>query len=333
MPETTPTTPVDGAPAPAPEVEDTRFQNSVSVDTDAGEAHSDEPEGPDNDGIAAEAGQAQAEEEGKSHAADETVEVEHDGKKYAVPKALQGAFLMQADYTRKTQSVAEAARQLEQARQAFETEREAGLQADEAEKETHAKVYGLRQQLAQWGNVNWELLEQRDAENGTNETTSAMRRYTMLRDALANAEGDLQTKINERQARSQTEMQRQQATEASEDARLIRDGYQHLTSKITDWPTVAPKVVEFGQTRFGFSPQELGAVRDPRMFEVLHLAYLGAQTQAQSQTTQRIQQQQQSRPAPTIPTRAPPVKDRERMSTDEWMKQRRKDIAKARSQR
>jgi hypothetical protein len=327
--ETT-TTPVEGAPAPAPEVDD-RFQNSVSVDNWEGDAKPEEPEGPDNDGLAAaDAGQAPPEEEGQ---APTTVEIEHDGKKYAVPKALQGAFLMQADYTRKTQSVAEAARQLEQARQALDAERDAGLKADEAERDAHGRVYSLRQQLQQWDGVNWDLLEQRDAENGTNETASAMRRYTMLRDAVANAETDLSTKINERQAREQTETQRRQAFEVEDDARLIREGYQQLTSKIADWPTVAPKVVEFGQTRFGFSPQELGAVRDPRMFEVLHLAYLGAQASAQSQNTQRIQRQQQAQPAPTIQTRAPPVRDRERMSTEEWMKQRRKEVAKARSQR
>jgi hypothetical protein len=42
---------------------------------------------------------------------DDFEEIEYgEGQKYAVPKALKGAFLMQADYTRKTQELAEQRR-------------------------------------------------------------------------------------------------------------------------------------------------------------------------------------------------------------------------------
>ena len=44
----------------------------------------------------------------------ELEEVEHEGKKYQIPKPLKGALLMQADYTRKTQEVAEQRRAVEE---------------------------------------------------------------------------------------------------------------------------------------------------------------------------------------------------------------------------
>jgi len=52
-------------------------------------------------------------EEGSDADAD-LEEIEHDGKKHRVPKELKDAFLRQSDYTRKTQEVAEARRQVEQ---------------------------------------------------------------------------------------------------------------------------------------------------------------------------------------------------------------------------
>jgi hypothetical protein len=43
----------------------------------------------------------------------ETEEIDFNGEKHRIPKALKGAFLMQADYTRKTQEIAERGRSLE----------------------------------------------------------------------------------------------------------------------------------------------------------------------------------------------------------------------------
>jgi hypothetical protein len=42
--------------------------------------------------------------------AEDGEEIEHEGRKYLVPKALKPLLLMQADYTRKTQEVAEQRR-------------------------------------------------------------------------------------------------------------------------------------------------------------------------------------------------------------------------------
>ena len=45
--------------------------------------------------------------------AEEFAEVEYDGARYQVPKALEKAFLQQKDYTQKTQKIAEQAKEWE----------------------------------------------------------------------------------------------------------------------------------------------------------------------------------------------------------------------------
>src|SRR5262245_52574677 len=80
MTEETATNPVEGEDNAAANLPDTQEVEPQAVDNESGP----EPE--------------------------ESEEIEHDGRKYLVPKALRPLLLMQADYTRKTQEVAEQRR-------------------------------------------------------------------------------------------------------------------------------------------------------------------------------------------------------------------------------
>jgi hypothetical protein len=320
MTETTPTSLVEGAdPAAAsrPEVEDHT-------------AHTPDPEPTPEEDTPAGASDGQTE---PGQAEPEEDEIEHEGQKYRIPKALKDSFLRQADYTRKTQAVADAARQVQAAQAEFEREAQANRAALQAEIADHAQVHALKTQLDGWKNVNWEALEAHDRENGTQELASALRRHTMLKDALAEAEATLNEKVTARTTKEKADQQRRDQDNQAEDARLISDGVRHLQAKIPDWSTQAPQVAAFGQERFGFTPQELAAVRDPRMFEVLHLAMLGAKALGQNKTVARVQQQQTIQPAATVGARAAPAPDMARMSTDEWMRARQKQIADRRRKR
>jgi hypothetical protein len=76
---------------------------------------------------------------------DDTCQIEHEGQVYEVPVALRGAFLRQADYTRKTQELAEHRRALLTERQAVAAQAQAGegALADRAQ-----QTQALRQQYA-----------------------------------------------------------------------------------------------------------------------------------------------------------------------------------------
>src|SRR3954468_4841262 len=80
----------------------------------------------------------------------ELVEVVYDGKGYQLPAELKDALLRQADYTRKTQDVA-------QARKALEAERAAHLEGaalTRAHIQDAARVVALNDQLTQFAQVD-----------------------------------------------------------------------------------------------------------------------------------------------------------------------------------
>ena len=83
--------------------------------------------------------------------AGEFEEVEHDGKTYKIPRPLKGALLMQADYTRKTQEVAEQRRQHEERVKAFE----AGQRSHTEHLSDLARVVAYNDAIAQFEKADW----------------------------------------------------------------------------------------------------------------------------------------------------------------------------------
>lgn len=63
-------------------------------------------------------------EEGDEQSDDDSEEIEHDGQKYKIPKALKDSFLKGVDYTHKTQQLAEQRKAIEQHAQALVEERQ-----------------------------------------------------------------------------------------------------------------------------------------------------------------------------------------------------------------
>src|SRR5688572_14468037 len=76
-----------------------------------------------------------AEPEAPAEPVDELDEIEFDGERYKIPKKLKNGFLMQSDYTRKTQEVAEE-------RKAIAAAKEAAKQEAEASR-AHAREIGM----------------------------------------------------------------------------------------------------------------------------------------------------------------------------------------------
>jgi hypothetical protein len=66
----------------------------------------------------------EAPDEGQAEEVDDSVEVEYEGEKLKVPAKIKDALLRQADYTRKTQEVAEHRKAIEAERQAVQFERQ-----------------------------------------------------------------------------------------------------------------------------------------------------------------------------------------------------------------
>lgn len=223
----------------------------------------------------------QPETEVQPEAEDDSEEVEHEGQKYKVPKALKPALMMHRDYTQKTQEVAESRRALEAEQQAFQQARQAQAQ----NLREYAQLSAIDSQLEQFQSVNWQQLSQTDPV----QAQQLFFQQTQLKEARQTLASNLQQR--EHQA---LEAQR------SETAKRIKEGQEALAREIKGWnPELAKTLSDYGK-RYGFSEQELGAVMDPRAIKLLHDSYTLSQLRAQA--SQPKQTPAAAKPAASIPT-------------------------------
>ena len=243
---------------------------------------------------------------------DESEEVEHEGRKYVIPKALKSALMMQADYTRKTQEVAETRRALEaqqaQIQQQAQTQREYLQDA--------AKIVALNEQIQQFDQVDWNTLNEQDPVKAQQLWIN----YSRLKDARNDALGQLQQKEQQRALQAQQEA-----------AKRLEESNAALSREIKGWgPELAGKLRDFAVGKLGFTAQEMGQVTDARIVKLLHRAYLGDQLVSKQVAGATQKPTQVVKPVRTVGGNAPAGKDPGRMSTDEWMRHRNEQLRKSR---
>jgi hypothetical protein len=235
---------------------------------------------------------------------DEPVEVEYEGRSYAVPHALKGALMRQADYTRKTQALAQHRQALEGAREALGA---AAARVGRNVRE-HGRVALLGDHIDQLSQLNWPALQQQDPA----QAQALLHQLFQLRQAHEIAAGRLQ---------------RQEAADAfdrqRERARQVEQGHAALGREIDGWsPELAGKLAQYAAGQ-GITPEELDELSDPRLVKILHHARLGHEAQQQASAAQRLAKAQAVRPAIEVGGTGGAPTDPNRMSTDDWMKHRR----------
>jgi hypothetical protein len=218
--------------------------------------------------------------------AEEDEELEWDGTKFRLAKSLAGklkpALMMQADYTRKTQEVAEAKRALEA--QQVSWQQQARVQQEAMDDRVRLKT--VTDRLAQYDAINWPQAfaqDQQAAQIALAEQAQLQGQRTALTDKVRSAEQAF-------------------ALQSQQDfAKRLQDSRAEVARTVSNWsPEVESKLAAYGQT-FGFSPQELQAIAtDPRSVRVLHAAMIGSQL---------IAKQTAPRPAPAVgqPVAPPPA--------------------------
>jgi len=243
---------------------------------------------------------------------DDTFEVEHEGDVYQLPGALKGGFLRQADYTRKTQELA-------QHRRALIAEREAVAQQAHAVGHAHAggvQLAALDHQLADLRGVDWQAFAAHDP-HGAQALWGRFQALAQARDGLA------QTLAHHR---SRAEVQA--AREAA--ARMAATG-QKLQQEIDGWsPELAAKLVDYARGH-GVTLDELGAADDPRVWKILHCAYRGDSTRRQDGAAASAVRAQAVRPAIMVSGSAAGGGGvRDELATKEWMKRRNEQMRRGR---
>ena len=293
------------------DVEDDAVLDAPEVDA---ESYSDDTDQAETEG---------APDEGQPE--DDTEEVDWDGAKYRVPKPLKDALLRQADYTRKTQELADQRRTVEQ--HFTSLTQQAELQQQTLEHRVNLRT--VEQQLQQFQNTDWSAYS---ANYGADATASAMASWQQYRDAKAELEGAI----------AKTESEARQISERST-ANAIAQAEQVLSREIEGWsPQLVTTLAGYAAENFGITPQELrdsvintDGTADTRTFKVLARLHKAetelAQLKAQTTKAQQAAKQASVTPAKAVGQRAGGYKPGldDSLPADEWLRRRNAQLARA----
>ena len=239
--------------------------------------------------------------------APDLAEVEYEGKTFKVPPELKDAVLRQADYTRKTQEVAELRKQVETTLQAVQTV---------SQEETRAQVAigVIDSQLADYEGIDWDQWEQSDPVSAQR----GWRQYQTLQGQRNGAVSAYQQAYQQRTFISQQET-----------AKRLEQGQRELAQRIPDWSAdKAAKLVDFGSKSYGFTPADFNEIDDPRVVQVLHDAFMYRQQQAKPKAA--APKPPEVKPAAKVgggkPVRTGSLDDR--LSADDWIKARNAQLSR-----
>jgi hypothetical protein len=211
-----------------------------------------ETEEAEPEGETAEAAEATEEEteEAVVEAEEELFEIEHEGKKARVPKELKDAFLRQADYTQKTQSVAEEKRQIAEERQLLQL----NAQVEAAVAEQMVELRGLVNLSKQYE----AAIQQAITAGDVAQIATLSAQNSILQRQIDDKAGEVRTKKNE-QAQLLDYEKQQRRMRADEEAGRKIPNFSHETKK---------DLVQAGRA-LGFLDAELKEVDDPRVYQAL----------------------------------------------------------------
>ena len=193
----------------------------------------------------------------------EEIELEHEGQKYRLPKALEGYLLRQQDYTQKTQELSAGRKELEQVREQLTQQ----AQLDEREMGARVAIKALDAELANYQNVDWTQEYQKDFQNAA----AHKARYDQLKEQRGQAVAFLTQRGQERTVETQRA-----------DAKRITETRDWATKNIPSWnETLDKQITDFAVAQ-GMTPQFIQQNVNPLLYKLLHQAYVGHQALTRS---------------------------------------------------
>jgi hypothetical protein len=187
---------------------------------------------------------------------DDSEEIDYEGEKYKVPSKIKDAIMRHADYTQKTQAIAQQRQDFEAAQQAFAAQQ----QFQEQHIEAVSEVKAIDRQLAQFSKLDWNALTDADP-------VQALKLDRQMRELQQQRAASVQS-ITDAQNRHQFESS--QAT-----ARTLETARAQLSREIQGYgtPELTKALAKVGEAH-GYNAKELSQVNDPRAVKLLHKAYL-----------------------------------------------------------
>jgi len=187
-------------------------------------------------------------EGGQEPPADESVDVEINGELWSLPKQISKAFMQEADYTRKTQDLAEMSRALSAERETLQINN-AFEQSVAQERQTMSLIDA---QLAQFKQIDWGAMNAEDM-------LRTRAQFDRLKDDRAELEKAIGTKRN--QFGEQLNQARMRALDA---------GTKYISQQIPGFDkSMQDQLAQHGEAR-GYTQAELSRISDPRFVVLLH---------------------------------------------------------------
>lgn len=241
---------------------------------------------------------------------DEKEEVEFEGKKFKVDKEIKDALLRQADYTKKTQEVAEQRRQIEEMRNRT-------LETAEFQQQILvevAQVVSIDNQLAQFNNLDWNRLYSEDP-------TQAVLLDRQMRDLMGHKQNLVNAITHKEQAQN---LKKQQETE-----KAFQENMAVVQREIKGWsPELKQQLFKYG-LETGYSEAEMNNVKSAAQVKSLHKAYLYDQLVKKQQASAKSKPQPQAAPVTRISAqKAGANKDPDKMTVEEWTKWRSSQVTR-----
>lgn len=226
------------------------------------------------------------------------------GKKDLVEK-LKAERLMQADYTRKTQTLAEERRVIEEQRQSLHLQR----QIEQSVLDDAAQIRAIDRELEQFNGINWNALIEQDPDTARK-----------LELKLSNLQRQRQQAAGSLASKQQLAVQQQQASLAG----LKERAEAFLAREVKGWSAERSNALAQYAIKGGVPQEALPNViaHMPFFGVALHKAEMYDRLlQRQAQTRQKPAEQ--SAPVPTLTaTKAAANRDPDKMSTEDWLKWR-----------
>lgn len=271
---------------------------------------------------------------------DDTMEVEFNGAKHRVPKALNDAFMMRADYSQKTEAVAQERKAVAAERQDLSAQREQALALDQEVVSAHARAHALSEQVAAYKAVDWQSLQtsinaiedHQERAQAQTELSAAFSQFTIAERALQTAQAEAKTKEDARLDSHRTAAQAAHDKAVENTLNVLKDP----VNGIKGWGRQLAENLIAVAAEFGVTRETLAKDPSPEAWKILNEVKTLREenkalraTQKQKETVNRHALAQAAQPAVAVtPKAVTSTGPSDNQGTKAWMERRNAQLAK-----
>ena len=232
-------------------------------------------------------------------------ELEFEGERISIPKGskLKDGLMRQADYTRKTQEVAEQRKQAEAAIADIQKQ----AQQQQADFQEYAELYAWEKYLESFKSIDWNKAMEEDPIAANKQFIEFQTRNAELQDR--------RHKLQQKQSEHALQAQR-------ETARREEEGREMLRQTIKGWsPETESALKAFAKERGVPNADSVQFAMHPQEARILHEAYLYRELMKKAQAKPITPE---PKPVKTVgqASRSSPNRLDDDLTVDEWMKRR-----------